>query len=231
MEENKTIPMKKLLLLFLILSFANAFSQEYHFDQIIKSKSSRIKPDKNEWISYSFYDSVTKSKMFLNTKNEKTIATIYQSDRNLRHVFDVIKTGGKLNFIYKFSNQFTENNKDTNKENIIKVEKIDSYNYKITAFNNSRLKRKKIALIVTVEKSEFDYVEINADYTRTDEMEEQLKQLLDPEMKYIVKRVQIQYSSGYIFDNSLVDVKKTDLDIKIPEKIILKEYNYWSDFD
>lgn len=223
--------MKKFILLLLILNFANAYSQEYHFDHIIKSKSSRLKPEKSEWTGYTFYDSVAKSKMFLNTVNEKTIATIYQSDKNLRHVFDVNKSGEQLHFTYKYSNQLNEKNKNINKENVIKVEKIDSANYKITAFKNSRQKKKQIALIVTLEKSNLDYIDINADYNRTDEMEEQLRQILNPEFKFLVKSQQIQYSSGYIFNNSLVDIQKTNLTIEIPGKIILKEYNYWSDFE
>lgn len=223
--------MKIRLLFLLIVTFTNTFSQNYHFDYFVTRKNIRIKPYKEEWILYSFYDSITKSKMFLSTKNKKTIATIYQSDKNLRHVFDVNESGEQLHFTYKYSNQLNEKNKNINKDNVIKVEKIDAANYKITAFKNSRLKKKQIALIVTLEKSDFDYIDINADYNRTDEMEDQLRQVLNPEFKFVVKRQQIQYSSGYIFNNSLVNIQKTNLTIEIPGKIILKEYNYWTDFE
>ena len=56
---------------------------------------------------------------------------------------------------------------------------------KVTAQNHDDV---SALLTVTLEKSDFDYIDINADYNRTDEMEEQLRQVLNPEFKYVVKR-------------------------------------------
>jgi len=218
--------MRKLIPLFLIFTFINIFSQEYHFDYFIKQKNVRVKPDRQEWITDAFYDSSTKSTLLLHISNKKVIGTIYQKDKNMRHVFKVFQRGDQLNFTYKYSNQF-----DVNKANVIKIEKIDSLNYKIVAFKNSHLKKKQLSMVVTLEQSDSDYINLSADYNRTDEMGEMLKELLKPDFKYIVKRERIEYSSGYLFDNFITDIQKVDLILKIPEKIIFKEYNYWSDFE
>lgn len=225
--------MKKLIPLFFILSFVRIFSQEYHFDYFVKRKDIRIKPDHQQWVTDAFYDSVTKSKLLLHVRDKKIMGTIYQKDKNIRHVFNVFQTGNKLNFTYKYSNQFDVNkrNEDYNKGKVIKIEKIDSLNYKIVAFKNSRLKKKQLSIVVTLEKSDFDYINISADYNRADEMGEMLKELLNPDFKYIVTREQIVYSSGYLFDNSITDIQKVDVSLKIPEKITFKEYSYWPDFE
>ncbi|WP_294298785.1 hypothetical protein [uncultured Chryseobacterium sp.] len=225
--------MKKLIPLFFIFTCIRIFSQEYHFDYFIKQNNKRIKPDNQQWVRDSFYDSATKSQLFLNVQDKKIIGTIYQEDKNIRHVFKVFQKGNNLNFTYKYSNQFdsSKRNEDYNKDNVIKIEKLDSLNYKIVAFKNSRLKKKQLYMVITLEKSDFDYINISADYNRTDEMEEKLKELINPDFRYRVKREQIEYSSGYVFDNSLENIQKVDLVLNIPEKIILKEYNYWSDFE
>lgn len=226
--------MKKLIPLFFILSFIRIFSQEYHFDYFIKHKDIRTQPDRQQWVTDFFYDSATKARLVLQVRDKKITGTIFQKDQNRRHVFNVIQSEDHISFVYKHTNQFKDNESnfgDSNKENVIKAEKIDSANYRITAFKNSRLKHKKISLLVTLEKSDLNYTHIGADYTRTDEMEEKLKELLDPGSKYVIRREQIQYSSGYLFDNALTGIQKVDLTIKIPEKLILKEYSYGSDIE
>ncbi len=226
--------MKKLIPLFFILSFSRIFSQEYHFDYFVKHNNTRTQPERQQWITDSFYDSATRAKLVLHIRNKKITGTIFQKEQNRRHVFDVIRSGDYMSFVYKHTNQFKDNEKnfgDSNEENVIKAEKIDSANYRITAFKNSRLRHKKISLVVTLEKSDLNYTQIDADYTRTHEMEVKLKELLDPGFKYVIKRQQIRYSSGYMFDNVLTDIRKVDLTIKIPEKLILKEYSYGSDIE
>ncbi|MGO4711017.1 hypothetical protein AB4Y90_18305, partial [Chryseobacterium sp. 2TAF14] len=118
----------------------------------------------------------------------------YEKENTLRHVFKVDKSKDNLAFTYKYSNQFPEQTqKNYNKENIIKVEKIDSLSYSITVFKNSKLKRKKISGIVKIEKSQFDYVNFNADYNRTDEINEKIKSFLNPKFKYFIRNQQTEY--------------------------------------
>lgn len=224
---------KNLLVLFCFISMTS-FSQEYHFDYFIREQSTRIKPDKQQWISESLYDPSSQKSMAIRTLNDKIIASIYEKENHRKHLFKVNKLKDKFTFVYKHSNQFPERQqaKDYNKENVIKVEKIDSLKYNITVFKNSRLKRKKISAIVTLEKSEFNYINFNADYNRTDEINEKIKSFLNPKFNYIVSNQQTKYySSGYTFEESIQKIQKTDLIIIVPEKIILKEFDYWSEFD
>jgi hypothetical protein len=217
---HKYFYMKKFFLLLFCFISSLVFSQEYHFDYFISEQSIRVKPDKQEWISESFYDSVNNKKLVLRTQNNKIIATIYEKENRIRHVF-------------KYSNQFPEQKtKNDDKENVIKVEKIDSLHYSIIVFKNARLKRKKISGIVKVEKSQFDYVNFSADYSRTDEINEKIKSFLNPKFKYIVRSQQTKYyNSGYSFEESTQKIEKTNLNIIVPKKLIVKEYNYWSDFE
>jgi hypothetical protein len=225
--------MKKIFLLLFCFISSFAFSQEYHFDYFISEQSIRVKPDKQEWISESFYDSVNNKKLVLRTQNNKIIATIYEKKNRIRHVFKVNRLNDNFIFIYKYSNQFPEQKtKNDDKENVIKVEKIDSLHYSIIVFKNARLKRKKISGIVKVEKSQFDYVNFSADYSRTDEINEKIKSFLNPKFKYIVRSQQTKYyNSGYSFEESTQKIEKTNLNIIVPKKLIVKEYNYWSDFE
>lgn len=223
---------KNLLFVFCFIS-SFVFSQEYHFDYFIREKSARVKPDKKEWIRESFYDSVNNKNLTLNTQNNKIIATIYEKENRIRHVFKVNKSKGNLTFVYKYSNYFPEpKTKDYNKENVIKVEKIDSLHFNIIVFKNERLKRKRISAIVEIEKSQFDYVNFSADYSRTDEINEKIKSFLNPKFKYFVSNQQtIYYISGYTLEESVQAIEKTDLNIIVPEKLVLKKYDYWSDFE
>ncbi|MDF2551482.1 MAG: hypothetical protein K0R77_757 [Chryseobacterium sp.] len=224
---------KNFLLLFcFITSFA--FSQEYHYDYFIAEHSVRFKPDNQQWTSESFYDSVNQKMLFIRTQNDKIIASIYDKENNRSHIFKVNKLKDKITFIYKHTNQYPQqqHKKDYNKENIIKVEKLDSLKYNVTVFKNSKLKKKKISAIVTLEKSEFNYINFNADYNRTDEINKKIRSFLNPKFNYIISNQQKKYhSSDYTFEESIQKIQKTDLTIIVPEKLVLKEYNYWSDFE
>ncbi len=223
---------KNFLLLFCFFSIT-IFSQEYHFDYLIKGRSVRLKPKSQEWLSSSFYDSVKKIKLHIKTDgNNKTIATIYDKYKDVRHVFKVTQSEDKIFFTYVYSNLFNQEGqtKDHNAQDVIKAQKIDSLHYKIIAYKNAKLKKKKISIIVTLEKSDFNYLELEVDYSRENEMEKQLKSVLDPNYKYVIKNSQIEYSSGYVFDKH-IDIKKTDLTLKIPEKLVVREYNPWFEFD
>ena len=208
-----------------IINFA--FAQEYHYDYFITEHSVRVKPDNQQWTSESFYDSVNKKKLFIRSQNGKIIASIYEKENNRRHVFKVNNLKDKITFVYKHSNQYPQqySKKDYNKENVIKVERLDSLKYNVTVFKNSKLKRKKISVIVTLEKSEFNYINFNADYSRNDEINEKIRSLLNPKFNYIISNQQKKYhSSNYAFKESIQKIQKTDLTIVIPEKLVLKDF-------
>ncbi len=226
--------MKKNFLLLFCFITSFAFSQEYHFDYFITENSLRVKPDNQQWTSGSFYDSVSKKSLSIRNQNDKILASIYDKENNRSHIFKVNKLKDRLTFTYKHSNQFPQlqNKKDYNKENIIKVERIDSLKYNVKVFKNSKLKKKKISAIVILKKYEFDYLNFAADYSRNDEINEKIRSFLDPNSYYMISSQYTKYySSGYTFEESIKQVQKTDLQIIVPEKLIIKEYNYWSDFE
>lgn len=225
--------MNKIFYLFCIFPVI-FFSQEYHFDYFIKTKSTRLKPDKTEWITDSFYDSKSGKNMVIVTDKDKVIATVYDDVKYIRHIFNVKKNGDKLNFTYKHSNQFDKekNIKSYNQKNVIKVTKIDSLQFKIDIFKNSRQKARKISAVITLEKADVNMVNFRVDYTRNDEVDGKLKSLLDPKNHYIIKNERITYhSSNYIFDNSIERIQKVELFLKLPDHFTFKQSNHLSDFE
>src|SRR5690606_20052391 len=96
---TQMLEMKKNLLLLFCFFSVTIFSQEYHFDYIIKERSVMLKPKLQEWMSTSFYDSANEVKLYLSVdQNNKTIATIYQRDKNVKHIFNVTKSADNLLF-------------------------------------------------------------------------------------------------------------------------------------
>lgn len=223
---------KNLLLLFCFISMI-AFSQEYHFDYFITKKHTEIKSQKREWINESFYDTVNNKSLLLITQDNKIIGTIYEEENRQRHVFRVDQFKDKLTLTYKFSNQFPEirKRKCSNKDEF-QVEKIDSLNYDVILFKNSKLKKKKMTARFKIEKGDFNKVYFASEDCRDGEINDKLKTLLDPKFNYIATNEQRNYhSSGHIFENKIQKIQKTNLIIVIPEKLILKEYNPSTDFE
>lgn len=223
---------KKFLLFFCFVSSVT-FSQEYHFDYFITKKHIEIKPQKREWINESFYDTTTNKSLLLVAKDNKIIGTIYEEGNRKRHVFKVDQFKDKLTLTYKFSNQFPEIRKQKcNNKDVFQVEKIDSLNYDVILFKNSKLKKKKMTARFKIEKGDFNKVYFSSEDCRDGEVNEKLKRFLDPKFKYVVTNEQRNYhSSGHIFENKIQKIQKTNLIIVIPEKLILKEYNPSTDFE
>jgi len=224
--------MKKLILLFLVFVFINIFSQQYHFDYFIEKQINRIKPEEEKNTSNSFYDSKNKSKLFLNTYNEITRGFIYDKNTNLRHCFKVRRDNGSVAFEYAHTNDFRnkKNNKDDSKDNVLEIKRIDSLQYSIIVFKNEKKKRKRLVVLVNLEKSDFNNLDIEADYNRCDEIGEEISKLLDPNFNYRIKKLQVNYSSGYIFETTISRVQKVDLSLKLPEKLIIKEFDFFGEF-
>ncbi len=222
--------MKKLLLLFLFFSFINIFSQEYHFDYSIESQTNRIKPDKERSVSTTFYDSKNKIHLRIDKYNDKLRGAIYDENKNLRHSFKVTEGKGLVTFEYTHTNDF---NKDKHKNiasgDILEVKKIDSLQYQIIAYKNEKKNKKRFTALVTLEKSEFNYLEIGIDHARTDEIQKKVKAFLDPNSNYIVKRMQVDYSTGYFYD-SLLKITNVDFSLKLPEKLIIKDFDFLGEF-
>lgn len=224
---------KYIFLLSLLCPSIVVFSQEYQFDYFIQKNTERIKPDKKKWIEEFFYDSSCQNTLSLRTENGKITASLYDEENDRRHVYKVNKVKDRLTFIYKYTNQFPQQHTAIDdKENVIKIERIDSLKYSISVFKNSKLKKKKISAIITLKKSDLNYIDFNADYSRTDEINEKIQSLLSPELKYQITFSQIKYHfSGYNLEESIQKIQKTNLTITVPEKLTFTEFDYWSDFE
>jgi hypothetical protein len=222
--------MKKLILLFLFFSFINLFSQEYHFDYSIETQTDKTKPDKEKTISTSFYDSKNKVHLHIDKYNDKMRAVIYDRIKNLRHSFKVTEGKGFVTFEYSHTNDFSkDNHKSIAEDDILEVVKRDSLQYQIVAWKNAKKKRKRFSAIATLEKSKFNYLEIGIDHSGSEEIEEKVRQFLEPNSNYVVKSLQVDYWTGYSFDSSF-KIAKVDFKLKVPEKLIIKDFDFFGEF-
>lgn len=218
----------KLLFLSLLVSIST-FSQEYHFDYFISENKKR---EKQEWISQMFINSATQQALYLRVENNKIVASLYNEAHNTQHLFKVDKKGEKYSFIYSHSKQFLPqtSSKEFAKENVIKVEKIDSLNFNVNVFKNSKLKNKILSAQVTVEPSDFNYIKFFADYTRTDEIDEKIKAYLNPNQKYKIKYERLTKPNNNLGQtvvwNMDVNAEKVELKVVVPEKLIIKDATY-----
>ncbi|RKT01646.1 hypothetical protein [Chryseobacterium defluvii] len=222
---------KNLFVLFCFISII-CYSQDYHFDYFIVRESTRIKPNKIEWTDHLFYDSKSGVALLLMTHNKKMRAYIYEQSKDRRHSFKVNQKKDLLSFEYTHTNNFGNEKKirDAYKNDEFKITKVDSLHYEIIVFKDKKMKSKRITIMVGLEKSDFNYLNINADYGRCEEVENELAQLLGTD-KYMIKETHLEYSGGYIFDKSIVKTQKIDLNLKVPEKLVVKEYDHWAEFD
>ena len=226
---------KKFLLLFCFIS-GFVFSQEYHFDYFIKKKNERLEKERGKWEFEELYNSKNGLKVFFKINNNKILAVLNDNNNSIRHIFRVSKKDEKYLFFYKHSNRLNTKDKERfktlNKENIITAEKIDSLHYRIFVFNNSSLKQINTEALITLVKSDFDYLEINADYNRSEDMEHELKKKLPENSKFKISKIQYLNRKGKIYyETNYEDFLGIDMILNVPEKIIFKETDYWSDFE
>lgn len=223
--------MKKLIPLFFILSFVRIFSQEYHFDYLIESKTDQLKPQKEKTISTAFYDSKNNIYLQLTKYENKLRASIYDKDKFLRHVFKVTETKGSVMFQYMHTNDFNKHkNTSFSGNDIIQVNKIDSLHYQVIAFKNRKKTRIRLTALVSLEKSKFNYLEMYIEHSQTDEMKNKIKQHLDlTSNHYLIKNMKLDYSEGYSCE---ISYKITDVNflLRLPEKPTIKEYDFFGEF-
>lgn len=222
--------MKKLIPLLLIFTFVHIFSQEYHFDYSIESQTNRIKPNKEKSISTTFYDIQDHIHLHIDKYNDKLRGAINDKNKNLRHFFKITEAKGSVTFEYTHTNDFSKNkNTSISRNDIIEVTKIDSLQYQIVAFKNKKKTKKRLTALITLEKSNFNYMEIYIEHSKTDEMRDKLKKFLDPNSNYIVKNMQLDYSVGY-FANISFKIEKVDFVLRVPEKLNIKDYDFFGEF-
>jgi len=220
--------MKFFLLLFFTISIFT-FSQEYHFDYFLKES---YKTNKDTFTKQWFYSSKNEDKMFLEDEKNKIIGIIYSKDLKVKHVFKVNKLKSNISFIYKYSRKI---NKGYNPENsykrneVFQIKKLDSLKYEFIVYKNPSRKKKIIDATVNLEIGDFDYINFGIDHIIANDAEKQLRDMLYPNKKFIVKSVEYKYNSNVSKFNILEGIQKVDLTIELPK--VLKEPEHWSDFE
>lgn len=153
--------MKIRLILLLIVIFANAFSQEYHFDYLIKYKFQSKQKKEKQTESLEFL-SVVNSKdysyqfNFRSESRDTMTATIIDLRNNLQHYFNVTNTTfplSKLNFDYKYSKRIPSAKKqfeDESKRRFFRSEFVGKQNeglsrYLINEYANGKMKKPRVS--------------------------------------------------------------------------------------
>lgn len=218
----------------ILLCFISTFtlSQEYHFDYFVKEKSTHVKLIENALFTEKLVNSKTGTTIYLWNKNSKITAILYANDNKLKHVFDVRKLNNQFNFIYKHSSKINQDYQPKVpyvSKQVFKIKKIDSLKYNVVVFKNSKSKKWKINAIIDLEKAEFEDIEFKVDHIISNSIETELKKLLDPNFKFITRKIDYKYSYGKSFSTYIENVQKINLTLVVPK--VLKEPNHWSDFE
>lgn len=227
--------MKNFFVILLFFTSIFTFSQVYHFDVFIKEKRERLERDRANWKYEGLFDSKNGFEVFFKTKNKKILAVFNDKDKNLRHIFRVTKAEDKYNFFYKHSSRISEPSseyKNLNKENVIIAKKVDSVKYKIFIYDNLSLEKINEEILITLAKSDFNYLSINTEYNRSDDIEEELKKNLPTNSKFVIKTIEYFNAKGKVYykTNYEIDVK-IDFVLNVPGKLTFKQTDYWSDFE
>lgn len=223
---------------FVTISFFTSiftFSQVYHFDYFIKKNNERLEREHGNWRYEELFNSENGLEVFFKTKDKKIVAVFNDKSKRLRHIFRVTNEDGKYNFFYKHSDRMSEPSKEyrnLNKENVIIAKKIDSLKSKIFVYKDSRLKKINTEILITLAKSDFNYLDINADYNRSDDIEEELKKSLATNSKFVIKKIEYFNAQGKVFYRTNYEIDdKIDFFLDVPEKLTFKQTDYWSDFE
>lgn len=224
--------MRNFFLILLCFISTLTLSQEYHFDYFVKEKSTHTKPIENVLLTERLVNSKTGTTIYLWNKNNKITAILYTDDNKLKHVFNVKKIKDQINFIYKHSTKINQDYQPKApyvSKQVFKIKKIDSLKYNIVVFKNSKLKKWKINAVVNFEKAEFEDIEFKVDHVISNSIEAGLRKILDPNFKFITRKVDYKYSDGKSFSTHIENVQKINLTLVIPK--VLKEPSHWSDFE
>lgn len=208
--------MKYILYFFLIAVSAHA--QTYHFDYSVESK--RLPSNDLKEMNWG--------KIFLDTKNDTSMsfyddgtlkAILYDRSRNMTHVFNVEEDRNHTKFKYSHSNKYVANDPSDENPYSIDIIKIDDLNFKIDVYvdtNNKRTKKKKkVSAIATLEKSDFEYFIIHADFFPSNYIKNQILEMLPKDSKYYIKKVIVEYGGSKKY-TLLNEVQTADITLPVP---------------
>lgn len=212
----------KIINFFSVIIFFSFFTsaQTYHFDFSLESKR----------LPSGDFREMNWGKVFFDTKNNTNMsflddgslkAILWDVPRNMTHVFNVEEDRNNTKFRYSHSNKYAANDSDDNDPYPMDIVKIDSQNFKIDVYiyinQKKTKKKKKVSAIVSLEKSDFEYFVIHADFFSSDHIKKRILEMLPKDSKYYIKKVVVEYvgSQKYILIN---EIKSTDITLPVPIK-------------
>jgi len=227
MEEDKTIPMKKLLLLFLILSFANAFSQEYHFDYKCYDVETHLR---------GRYKGNTRNNIiYFSSENKDFIAYDYSFSGETERTF--LLDDYAKNKLYTYSINQNSNFSSLKLKKVfpikvyqdeIKIERVEVENnggnlYTVKTYPKNKSKEANLELKILVEKIGFSAPRIRfMDLTPNihSKIYNALFSKLDSD-NYRIIHAEIDYKNGVIMTNDFSKCEKINVKIVTGENSVL----------
>lgn len=208
---------KSIITLFTILTY-HLSAQTYHFDYSMESKMLSPSHDKEMNWGKIFFD--TKNNTNMSFFDDGTLkAVLFDVPRNITHVFNVEEDRNNTKFKYSHSNKYVADNSSEENPYFINITKINDTNFKIDVYiyTNSKKtkKKKKVSAIAILEKSEFEYFTIHADFFPSNYIKNRIVEMMPKDSKYCIKKVIVEYvgSKEYTLVN---EVQTSNITLTIP---------------
>lgn len=215
---------KNFLLLFCFIS-SFVFSQEYHFDYMMKYEvSSEIN---NHYTSFHMINSNDKDVLMeigQNTVTKKFYATIKDSKKDIVHHFALNDPASdQLQFVYESSNSLTKYR--LYKYDSLQIERVGQLKYKIYTIKNKSIKKNNF--IFNIELMPFEDNLLYVDYEPLRHSEEiEILQLIKSKLmtdevdkNYIIKSFSSNSNlKGIAVTQKLIEAKKVNLVLTINNK-------------
>lgn len=202
--------MKKTTILLLLLCCFFATAQMYSFDYILTINSTDLKKKDLE--------TPTKMVRVLNSKDRSYAMFVYGEEgllfdynQNVIQKF-LIKQAEKNNTTFIYQNSVKYNSTKM----YHRIQKVNEDVYLIQMFFNKKMLKPSITLLVKLKESEDDfiYLEAHASGKYIRKVEQDLRSLLDPAKKYIVKDIKIEYYKRHASQMDYQNFEKINLNIK-----------------
>lgn len=213
--------MKKLYFFTLLHFGLFAFSQNYKFDYAIVSIINNLRYNSEKTEHTNLYDSTKKQHLYIRTIDGDLKALIVDEKTGFRHNFKANQGKDFLTFQYLNSEKIN-NLKNVILNDIIEISKIDSLQYQVIGYKNEKKKSKRFTALITLEKSDLDYLVFGIDHAKNEYIEEEFRKMLDPETTFKIAKMNLKYSTGVQYEITY-NFKKIDLDFKIPSQLIIAD--------
>lgn len=202
------------------------FSQTYNFDYAVESKAENNNLDN----SIEYYDSKNNARMSFEGSENKIFAVLFDENTRFRHCFKVTTVEENFIFNYSHSNDFSKEKNYNIKKELISINKIDSLNFEIIGFKTKSRKTKKFIARLTLEKSDFNFLEISIDHANSEDMMKELIKLLPENAKFFIKKIKVEFDTGVTYSN-INTIRKINFSLIVPDKMNIVHYNPLKEFN